>query len=427
MGLFSFLFKNKTNIFYLSGTHFVNIFVAIITLPILLHLLPIEEYGKWQFMLALQTCVLTTSAQQITIGAKRGIALNKDGTFLYALLQRGKILLITASFFLIGMCYFALTDRFTLSLLSGLSALYVFTNILFQTSISEYFIAKKEFSKSALWGILSSPVARIGSTIVAILTQSIVFFVLFQVAFALLISVIACFHLFLKKRLWLEYRLGNYDRSCVKYGLKSLPADLLGAISNRMVEIVIGVFFGFTPLTYFSVARDLRNQIGSVIKIISPLLFADFVKQPLSSLTVRIRKLLPKMIFLSSFLGASGVGIGILYILAFLPETFRASINILIIISLAFPLGIPTLLFGTILQAHLRYKALALATIVPNFLEIFFILVLGWIWGITGMAFAIAIFGFLSFLSHYLVTVKREAVINLFEKSGILKKIMQIY
>ncbi len=425
--LIASLLAKKNGILSLSSTHVINIGVAVLTLPIILINIPISEYGQWQFMLALQSWAGVISAQQITGGSKRGLALGQDGTFFFALFKRGKLLLLSSLLFFLLALYFYQTDRATLASLSGLGAVYLFSNILIQTSIGEYFIAKKQFFVWGIWDILSSPIARIGSSVVAFLTHSVIFFVVFQIIFAGSISLIALSLLISKHGLWRQFRQKNYDISCVKYGLRFFPIDLLGVISNRLVEVLIGVFFGFSSLAFFSVARDLRNQVANILKISSPLLYGDFVRQPIEKLTETIRKRIPQMIATSTALAFIGVGLGVAYIFYFLPNPFQASLPLFVILSLAFPIGIPTILLHTILDSHLRYRAIAAATVIPNIIEIILIVLLGWIWGIIGMTTAIAIFGFISFLFYYLATVKRETFKAFLERNRLLQSISKIY
>ncbi len=425
--LLSWILKRKKGILSLSTTHILNIGVAVLTLPIILSNLPTSEYGQWQFMLALQAWGLIVSAQQITESSKRGIALGKEGTFFYALFKRSKLLLFSSILFLFLFGFFYFTERSTLGYLALLSSVYLFTNILFQTSVSDYFIAKKEFFFSSVWEILSSPLARIGSSLVAFLTHNILFFVLFQVGFALFLSLLAFVFLIVKRGLWKQYRQKNYDPSCLTYGLKFLPINITGAISNRLVEVLIAIFFGFSNLAYFSVARDLRNQIANVLKIVSPLLYAEFVQYPFEELSQLIKKHLKKMIALSTFLATMGVGLSAVYILYFLPESFSVSLPLLLILSLAFPIGIPTISLFTVLDTHLRYKAVAAATIIPNIIEIFLILLLGWFWNIYGMVVAIAIFGYVSFLFYYLATIKRDEFKKFLEQNPLMRTLIKNY
>jgi O-antigen/teichoic acid export membrane protein len=421
------LAKKTSGILSLTSTHVINIVVAVLTLPIILSSLPIAGYGKWQFILAIQAWVLVFSAPQITDATKRGLALGQDGTFFYALFKRGKILLCTSLIFILLSIYFALTDRLTFSLLSGVSVAYIFFNLLTQTSIGEYFTAKKEFLWLGAWSILSSPIARIGSCLIAFFTNSIVSFVLFQICFATLISLIAIILLILKRGLWRQYVLKNYDASCVKFGLRSIPTDLLGITSNRIIEILIGVFFGLSSLAYFSVARDLRNEISNIQKISMPLYYAEFVKQPFEILVQKIHKHIFKMISISTVLGAVGVIFGVFYIKLLLPSEFHVAIPLLMILSLALPIGIPTVIFATALNTHFRYRATAFATAIPNMIEIIFVALFGWIWGIIGMVTAVAVYGYISFVFFYLATVQRECVKKILEKNRGMRAIMNLY
>ncbi|TAL50346.1 hypothetical protein EPN81_03050 [Patescibacteria group bacterium] len=423
----SWLTKKRNGILPLSSTHAINILVAVLTLPIILTSLPIDDYGKWQFMLALQAWGLVISAPQITDGSKRGIALGQEGTFFFALFARAKWLLVSSGLFLLLGVYFQLTDRGTFALLAGLSAFYLFSNILVQTSIGEFFISKKEFVQYGIWTTISSPVARIGSSVVALYTQSIVLFVLFQIVFATLISIFTMTTLIKRRTLWMQYIQGNYDASCIKFGIRSLPTDILGAISNRLVEVLIGIFFGITSLAYFSVARDLRNQVANMLKMALPLLYADFVKQPIDALARRLTQKLMPMIATSTGLGIIGILLSIAYILFFLPDAFRAAIPFLLILGLAFPIVIPTIIYNTVLESHLRYRAIALATIVPSVIKIVLVIFLGWLWGILGMTVAIALFGYTSFAFFYLATVHRESFKKFLEQSRIMRAIMHVY
>lgn len=427
MQLVSFISKKKNGVLSLTSSHLFNIAVAIFTLPIILSSIPIADYGKWQFMLALQAWAITLSAPHITDGSKRGLALGQDGTFFFALIKRGKLMLIPSGLFLLLGIFFLWTDRTEFGLLFLVSAAYLFSNILLQESVGDFLIAKQSFAAHGIWSVLTSPVARIGSSAVAFFTQSIVLFALFQVAYALLITLVALLTLIKKRNLWAQYRRHNYDASCFRFGIRSLPVDILGALSNRLIEILIGTTFGLSSLAYFSVARDLRNQIANLLKITFPLFYADFAKRPLEDLTDLVKKQMIRMVAASTLLGGLGVLAGIAYILYFLPHEFRTAIALLALLGLAFPIGIPTIVLSTVLQSHLRYRAIAVATTIPNAIEVVLILLLGWLFDINGMIIAVAIFGYVSFIFFYLATVKREPFKKWLEHSKLLRTLMNIY
>ncbi|MCR4313851.1 MAG: oligosaccharide flippase family protein, partial [Candidatus Uhrbacteria bacterium] len=323
--------------------------------------------------------------------------------------------------------FFLWTDRTEFGLLSLVSAAYLFFNILLQESIGDFLIAKQSFVAHGIWNVLTSPVARIGSSIIVLFTHSIVLFVLFQVAYAFLFSLIGLSVLIKRYGLWGQYKTRNFDASCFRFGIRSLPVDVLGAFSNRLVEILIGTMFGLSNLAYFSVARDLRNQIANLLKISFPLFYADFATRPLEGLTSLVKKQMTRMVAASTLLGGLGIFAGIVYIFLFLPQEFHAAVPLLAILGLAFPVGIPTVILSTVLQSHLRYRAIAVATTIPNAIEVVLILLLGWFFGINGMIFAVAIFGYVSFTFFYLATVKRESFKKFLEQRKLFRVIMNHY
>ncbi|MCR4314436.1 MAG: hypothetical protein NUV84_04285, partial [Candidatus Uhrbacteria bacterium] len=118
MHLTSFILKKKNGVLALTSSHLFNIAVAILTLPIILSSLPVADYGKWQFLLALQAWAITISAPHITDGSKRGLTLGQDGTFFFALLKRAKLMLLPSTLFLLLGAFFLWTDRTEFGLLS---------------------------------------------------------------------------------------------------------------------------------------------------------------------------------------------------------------------------------------------------------------------------------------------------------------------
>lgn len=414
-------------VFSLTSPHLFSIVVAIFTFPIILSSLPVADYGKWQFVLALQAWAITLSAPQITSGSKRGLSLGQDGTFFFALFKRGTFMLFPSAMFLLLGTFFLWSEKTEFGLLCFVSSFYLFINILLQESIADFLIAKKSFVAHGIWSVLTSPVARIGSSMVAFFTQSIVLFSLFQVGYAFLVSLVGLAVLIKMNGLWEQFKRKHYDVSCFRFGIRSMPIDALGALSSRLIDILIGILFGLSSLAYFSVARDLRNQIVSIFKISFPLLYADFAKQPLDQLTSLVKKRMPRMIATSTLLGGLGLLAGVGYITLFLPKEFLSVIPLFAILSLAFPVGIPTIVLSTVLQSHLRYRAIAIATSIPNLFEIMLISLLGWLNGIPGMVLAIALYGYISFLFFYLAVIKRESFKKVLEQRKLLRTLMEIY
>lgn len=82
----------------------INAVIALAIFPIVLANLPVADYGKFQFTLALQIWLSAISAGSISSASKRGIAKELNGTFLYAFLVRLR-LLVPAGILVLGVTF----------------------------------------------------------------------------------------------------------------------------------------------------------------------------------------------------------------------------------------------------------------------------------------------------------------------------------
>lgn len=425
--VFAYLNRKKDGFLYLSAPQFVSIAVAVITLPIVLSSLTPASYGQWQFILALQTWGLVFSASQITDASKRGLALGQKGTFFYALFRRALFLLISAGVFIALSVYFFETGRIVLAFLSMISVPYLYTNVLMPTSIREYLIAEQKFRSWSIWRVATGPLMNIGAAVVAYVTQSVILFVLFQALYGLIVSIIALGIITTKDHLWQFYRRGEFDSGCVRYGIRFIPIDGIGALASRVSDVLIATLFGFTTLAVFSVARQLRDVIANLLKMSGPLVYADFVRRTKDLLLLQLRRYLSVAILFSTVASVIPVALALFYIVWFLPAPFGAGISYVLIFSAGLPLVVPLILLHTALEAHYRYKEIAVATIIPNVLKIILVIVLGFLGGIRGIIIALVAHVLVSFWFYYLVTFKKELVVRFVEHSALLKKIAKLY
>lgn len=425
--LFSIFEKKKNGFFFLNLFQIINVVVAVATLPVILSNIAIAAYGQWQFILALQALAVVISVPHVTDGSKRGLANGKYGTFFYALIKRAKLLIISSIVFLFLSIYFFFTERTALSFLSGISVVYLFSNLLIPLSIGEYFIAKGEFRFWSIWQFVMSPLSRLGSTVVALATHSIVAFAFFQAFYGAAVCTSALFFLIIKRNLWKQYRRREFDVGCYQYGLKYLPIDVIGAISYKLAEVLIATFLGFTTLAIFSVAKEIRNQISNALKVVGPLFYADFARQNMEKIIRSLQKNLLTIIVMGIPVAILAVFCGVIYIFYLLPAEFVSSIKILFILSIGLPLVIPLTILHTILSAHFRYRALAAAVIIPQLIEIILIIFLGFWWGVIGISIAMAIYSFTGFLFYYLVTIKRDVFIHLVQQSKLFQVVTRWY
>jgi len=415
--------KYFTSGFFLNAPLIVSVLIALVTLPIVLANLSVADYGKWQFVLALQSWLLTFSAMNITFASKRGIAKGLDGTFLYAFLVRLKLLFLLGFFVFGAAFYFKVLGQSIFSSLLLIAGIYLIFGTLFQASFYEFLIAKKRFREWCFWQVLITTISMVGSALAALLTKNIVQFALFQLGSMTVLGWLGCFWTIKKEGLIKSYKRGEIDKECVPYGLKLIPVDLASMTATKISHFIVGPFLGFANLAIFSVANKLKDKVAGAIRSVRPLLYADFAKKDRKELIRIINRHLIKMGGLGALLTLGFVGAGWFYIKFFLPETFQQAILYFAILALGFPTGVLSIILHTILEAHLRHKELTVIGIVPNLLKITLILIFGYFWRVIGVCIALVVSAWVSFGFYYLLTIKGDLVVNTVEKFPFIKRL----
>ena len=419
--------KYFTGGFFLNAPLVTNSIVALATLPIILANLPIADYGKWQFVLALQIWLVASTAANITTASKKGIAQELNGTFFHAFLARLKLLVPVGILALVAAFCLEILGQHIFSVLLVIVGVYLVFGYLFQTSFYEFLIAKKRFKDWCFWQILISSVAMIGSALVALVTKDITYFALFQLGSSSVLGWIGWFWMVRRGALIDSYKKGGIDKECVPYGLKLIPVDLVIITAGKISHFVIGPFFGFANLAIFSVAYNMRDKCAGIMKSARPLLYADFAKMERKELVKIINRYSVKVGALSALLTLGFIGAGWFYIKFFLPETFHQAIIYFMILALGLPPGILGIILSTVLESHLRYKELAVAAVVPNLLRITLILILGYFWQIIGICVALAISGWIDFGFYYLLTLREDLAVGVIDKCLFLKRLSEKY
>lgn len=399
---------------YSKGSFFLNLpivfntLITLATLPIILASLPTDDYGKWQFVLAMQTWFLAFSALNITTASKRGLAKGLDGTFLYAFLKRLKLLIVIGIVVLGIAVYFRLSGKTVLFQLTAIVGFYLGFGQGFQASLHEFLVAKKRFLSLGYLQITIFSVSMIGATAVAYFSKNIVYFVLFQLVSSSSISLGAWVYILIKDNLVSSYQRGEIDKDCVPYGLKMVPVDLVSITAGRLSHFIIGPFWGFADLAIFSVASKLRDKFATIIKSARPLIYADFARIEEKELAKKINRHIVRLGEIGLVLSVLLVILGSLYIRLFLPEKFMPAIKYVIILSLGLPAGVISIVLHSILESHLCYKQVSIAVVVPNIIKILLVLVFGYFMEITGICIAVALSGWLSFVVYYLLIFNKR-------------------
>jgi len=419
--------KYFTSGFFLNAPVVIMTIITLITLPIILANIAISHYGKWQFVIALQVWLAVFTAANITLSSKKGIAQNLDGTFLYAFLTRLR-LIVPVGIIVIGVAfYLRVLGQHIFSALLIILGLYLILGYLFQISFCEFLIAKKKFKEWSFWQILTSSVAIIGSTIVALTTKNIVYFALFQLGSISVFSWIAWSRVVKKGNLIESYKNREIDKECVPFGLKLIPVGIVTITANKISHFIIGPFLGFANLAVFSLADNLWNRSAGTIKSTRPLLYADFAKIGRETLIQTLNRRLMKVGLIGIPLTLTLVLAGWSYIRFFLPQEFQQAIVYFAILALGLPAQTLAIILHTALEAHFRYKELTVIGIIPNLLRITLILIFGYLWQIIGICIAMAISGWISLCFYYLLTLKSELAGRIMSNLPLLKKLSPRY
>lgn len=411
-----FVLKKKTQFFFLNFHQVINISSTVIILPILLYSLTPESYGLWQYVLTFQAFALIFTASQTTSASKRGLTMKKMGTFYFALIKRAQLALIPSVIFLFASGIFYVQRTYILSVLLLVSIFYLYINSILIFALSEYFIATEQFKKWSSWQIVSGSLPLILSGAVAFFSRSILSYAVFYVVCSTIVSGYELVVLTRKKGLWAAYKRNEIDTSCFTYGIRSIPNGTIGAISLKIVDVIIANAFGYTELAIFSVAQKIRNVIASVLKTIGPLVYSKFAKQQMEWGKKTIKRALTVSFLAGIGMSFLAVFVSVVYIELFLPAFYRPAILYMFILSSAIPFVIPITLLYTFLDSHMRFKAIMFATIIPDSLKIVLVCLFGYVFGIAGMVVALAIHTLLSFFFFLIAVYKKEQVTQLMER-----------
>lgn len=413
--------------FFIISPRLISIMVGLIALPITLANLPIDDYGKLQFILAIQAWLIVLSGQDITSGAKRGIAKGLDGTFLFAFFARLKFLTIVGLLgIIVSFCLYYIYEFTTSSLLLIIVSLFLILGFSFQTSYPEFLTAKKRFKSLAIWEGSTLAIAPLLSAVAAFFTHNILIFTITYFGFISIISWIGWFYTVWKNHLILAYKKKGIDQECFSFGKKLIPVQLISSSGIQISYFFIGSFFGVANLAVFSVANNLKKHFTGFIRRARTLFYADFVGTERNKL-IRIltagskhRKVFSVLILISLL---ACMGIAYLYIKIFLPQTYQGAIVYFFILSLGFPAFALQILTRTSLEANFRYKELTVLLTLPKILEIFLIILLGFLFKVIGICFAITLGAWIESGFYYFLTLKKDLVLKLINKSPLLKKL----
>jgi O-antigen/teichoic acid export membrane protein len=148
----------------------------------------------------------------------------------------------------------------------------------------------------------------------------------------------------------------NYE--VIKYGYSLIPSHLINLSNNLVSSTIISSTLGFNAYSVYQVAAGLRQKVADTIKFIHPLLYADLSIKSDKDIFERIKPYIKSLFALSTAFTILSILAGSFYIRMFFGQEYQLGILYYLLLSLAFPASIVTLIFTTAFEAKLKGKLL---------------------------------------------------------------------
>lgn len=410
---------------YLNVPRGLAVVSQLISLPIILASLSIADYGLFQLVLVLQAWLEVLTANQITRGAKRGIAQGLDGTFLYAIYFRLKLFLFVLVLGMPVLFFLNRSGHTELSILIILMVVFFILGNLPKISLRHFLFAKKRFKAFAVLESIITISVAIGGTIAAFFTGSIFVYAITRFSIIIIISLSALFYVIVKYKIISALKEERVDKDVSSYGIKMVPGNLILIFSDKMPNIIITLFFGIKNLAVFAIAEKLDMVLKDFLNSSNNLFYADFAKSKWKDVVNKVNKNLKRGLMLSALIVFGVVVLGYGYISFFFPPAYQPVKIYLLILGFGLP---PLVLQGVmkaVLEANFRHKELTLLIALPSLIKVCLIIIFGIFGGIIGILLGMVVGNWISFLLYYLLTIKTPPQFKHFLKKKIKPKVKQ--
>ncbi len=366
----------------------VTVAIQIVVMPFLARLLTPSEFGIFQFSQNLITWLSIFSVGNSTLSAKKGMVENKNGTILYAFLYRFKFMVVLCFLCFVAAGGFFLLGKPILPALSIIVGLFLLFGYLAQVSFPQLFIAKENFGLFVFWQSVAIFVSQACTLAIAYLTKDVTLVIFAQYASMALICCLAFAWGLKKYHCVAAYKKGEIDRSCVDYGKKLIPVEILQGTAGSIHNFIVGPLFGFASLAVFSIAIRIDVLFRSIISSGYYLLYADFAKIEISEIRRHLKQKLFFVLFSSSLISLLLFFVSSVYIVHFLPASYGEAIVYIGILVCALPAVVLQGIMQSAMEAKLKAEDLRFATFLSQILRIVF-LVVGGFFGIVGITISL--------------------------------------
>ncbi len=404
----------KNGLFFVS-IQAVVVAVQLFVLPFLTHVFTPSEFGIFQFSQALINWFALFTIGNATLGSKKGIIEGKNGTILYAFRQRFKYvaLLSLVSFVCAGVCF--LLGKPLLPWTFVTVGFFLLLGYLPQVSFPQMYIAKNRFDLFAFWQALTVIGSQAITVLVAFLTKNVVLAMAAQYLSFALLCIIAFVSGIYKYHMKEAYQKGEIDTSCVPYGKKLLPVDVVQGTAGTVHNFILGPIFGFAALAVFSVASRIDVLFRALISSGHYLLYKDFVETDFEDLKKHFKQKISFLLFASFLFCIFLFVASFWYIQTFLPASYHVAILYTGILILGLPALLLQSIIQTALESRLKAKSQQVAIYVSQGIRIVFLLI-GGIFGVVGISIAMTVSAWVSLVCYLLVFFQPPRISKIFLK-----------
>ena len=377
----------KTDMVYLArGGFWLTSGQAISSLSSLLlaiafaNLVPKEVYGTYQYALSLMGILTVFTLTGMNTAVTQAVARNFEGTLKKSFWVQMKWNLIMFSAASLGAIYYFVQGNkilaITLLIIGIFSPLSNSAN-----TYSAFLNGKKDFADLTKYGIASNLFSGLIVFTAILLTKNPLWIIFVNIAST------TAMNLFFYIRTIKKFKPNNQeDSQAITYGKHLSVMNILGTISSQIDSVLLFHFLGPVQLAVYTFAITPVEQIKGLVKNIMPLSMPKFAEKEMGEIK---KTLWDKMLILFLVLAA----IAFIYVLAvpfifkFLFPKYVGAVRISQIFSLSLAAYF-TLPLLSVLQAHRKIKYLYLLNNILPILQILFLFLGIYFFGLMGAIIA---------------------------------------
>lgn len=352
----SFLKKSVSYLFFanLSGAIF-----GFLTVIVLTHVLPVEEYGKYSYILYILLFFNFLSLPGMATAIMQSAANNYDKVLESGIRSRMKFSILGS------LCILVIAGFYFLR-----SQIDIFTGLLFGALLFPFYIClnsylyflngKRLYSKYFKFFLTEDISTFIITILIALLTRNFLITILGNIITKIIINWI----LYVKTLKFFKKNEFD-DPEAKKVGRHLSIISVIGALGNNFDKIIIGTFISLSSLAIFGIADMIANQMKlfwvTIDSYIFPVIAIEEKYVARKRVLQRIATICPILIFIAL--------IGIICVKLFIPLFFTSRYNESIpfaqLLIVAFVISSP----GAVLSTYFRAQKMIKKTYVLKIVE----------------------------------------------------------